>query len=46
MIKTKKGLPVRIIHFTPDDVYTDLADFANKHNLSVYKSKDYLILDR
>lgn len=46
IIKTKKGLPIRITHFTPEDVYTDLTNFAAEHNLSVYKTNDYLILDR
>ncbi|WP_188653704.1 hypothetical protein [Pontibacillus salipaludis] len=46
IIKTKKGPQVRITHFTPEDVYTDLTNFAAAHNLSVYKTNDYLILDR
>ena len=46
IIQVKKGFNIRIVNFVPKNVLTDLIDFANKNDISITKTKDYLILDK
>lgn len=36
----------RITNFNPEKIYGDLIDFANKYEIAVSKTKDYLILEK
>ncbi|WP_419962443.1 hypothetical protein [Psychrobacillus sp. BM2] len=45
-IKLNKGLNLRIVQFTPKDVMLQLETFAINNNVSISKSKDYLLLER
>ncbi len=46
VIQVRKGINIRIFHFAPENVYIDLLDFAYKNDISIAKSKDYLLLER
>ena len=46
IVRTEKGLNIRVIHFNPDTVCVDLEHFANENNVSVNKTRDYKILER
>ena len=46
IIQVKKGFNVRIVNFTPSNVFVDLIDFANEKGISISKTKDYLILEK
>ena len=46
IIQVKKGFNIRIVNFSPSDVFKDLIDFANKNGISYSKTKDYLILEK
>ncbi|WP_430787496.1 hypothetical protein VBD025_16615 [Virgibacillus flavescens] len=45
-IQLKKGLGIRVIDFKPETVHENLIRFAEKHDVSVSKSKDYVILEK
>lgn len=45
-LKLYKGLNLRIVHFLPEDVMLQLETFAINNNVSISKSKDYLLLER
>lgn len=45
-VQNKKGFNFRITNFNLDNIYGDLINFANKHNIPVAKTKDYLILEK
>lgn len=46
IVKNKRGFDFRISNFYPSEVYNDLIDFADEHNIAISKTKDYLILER
>lgn len=46
IIQTRRGLNLRIANFNPSSVYDDLARFADRYHILVYKTKDYLHLER
>ena len=46
IVRIKKGINIRVIHFNPDSVCKDLEHFANENNVSVNKARDYKILER
>lgn len=46
IIKPKKGINLRIINFSPDDVFDKLKDFVTVYDISSSKTKDYQILDK
>ena len=46
IIKPKKGVSLRIIDFSPDDVFDKLKDFVTVHDISSSKTKDYQTLDK
>ena len=46
IIQAKKGFNVRIVNFTPSNVFVDLIDFSNEKGISISKTKDYLILEK
>lgn len=43
IIKVEKGFNIRIVLF-PDGVFADLIDFAEKNEIVIVKTRDYLIL--
>ncbi|WP_277585212.1 hypothetical protein [Psychrobacillus antarcticus] len=45
-LKVHKGLNLRIVQFIPKDVMLQLETFAVNNNISINKSKDYLLLER
>ncbi len=46
IIQVEKGLNIRVVNFVPNNVFVDLIDFANKYDISISKTKDYLILEK
>jgi hypothetical protein len=46
IIQVKKGINIRVIHFSPDNILINLIDFANKNNIPIFKTKDYQILEK
>lgn len=45
-LKVHKGINLRIVQFIPKDVMHELENFALNNNISISKSKDYLLLER
>jgi len=45
-IKVNKGINVRLAVLEPPKAYDHLIEFANKHDITIVKTKDYLILER
>jgi hypothetical protein len=45
IVKNQKGFNFRIINFSPINIYHDLIEFANRYDIPIYKTKDYLILE-
>ncbi|MFC0189490.1 hypothetical protein ACFFJY_14395 [Fictibacillus aquaticus] len=45
-IQLKKGFNIRIVNFVPENIFSDLNDFANQHMIPISIAKDYQILDR
>jgi len=45
-IKVNKGIDVRLAVLEPPIAYDHLIDFAKKHDITIVKTKDYLILER
>ncbi len=41
IIKTKKGLNVRIVDFNPKQIYFELISYAEENKIAVYKKKDF-----
>lgn len=46
VIQLKKGFNIRIIYFVPDDVLGNLLQFADENDITIDKTRDYLILER
>jgi hypothetical protein len=46
IIQVKKGFNIRVVNFTPNNVFFNLIDFANENGISISKTKDYLILEK
>ena len=46
LYKSKKGLMCRIVNFTPSNVFVDLITVSNEKGISIFKTKDYLILEK
>ncbi|MGE7667688.1 hypothetical protein ACQKMN_18495 [Ureibacillus composti] len=46
IVKVTKGFNIRIFDFEPNHVYTDLLEFANNNSITIFKTKDYLILEK
>jgi hypothetical protein len=46
IIQVEKGLNIRVVNFVPKNVFVVLIDFANKHDISISKTKYYLILEK
>ncbi|MFE4898278.1 hypothetical protein [Peribacillus butanolivorans] len=46
IIQVNKGLNIRIFGFAPDNVLIDLIKFANENDISTYKTKEYLVLEK
>ncbi|MGE7764196.1 hypothetical protein [Peribacillus sp. NPDC096540] len=46
IIQVNKGLNIRIFGFAPDKVLIDLIMFANENDISIFKTKDYLVLEK
>jgi hypothetical protein len=45
-IKVNKGIDVRLAVLEPPNAYDHLIEFAKKHDITIVKTKDYLILER
>jgi len=45
IVKKQKGIHFRIINFSPKNIYHDLIEFANRYDIPIHKTKDYLILE-
>jgi len=45
-INVNKGFNVRLAVLEPTIAYDHLIEFANKHDITIIKTKDYLILER
>jgi hypothetical protein len=43
IIQVKKGFNIRVILFTPDNIFEDLIDFANENCISISITKDFRI---
>lgn len=46
IIQVKKGFNIRVVHFSPDNIFVNLIDFANENSISISKTKDYRILEK
>lgn len=46
VIKTSKGLPIRVALFKPKTVFEDLIIFCKDYNVPYTKTKDYQILEK
>jgi hypothetical protein len=46
IIQLKKGINIRVVHFSPDYLFADLIDFANDHSISITKTKDYRVIEK
>ena len=46
IIRVHKGFNIRIVSFAPDNVFTDLFDFAFRNDVPYFKTKDYCILEK
>ncbi|MDI2587411.1 hypothetical protein OR571_09920 [Psychrobacillus sp. NEAU-3TGS] len=46
LIHTKKGLNLRLVLFSSNKIFYELLTFANKHDIPISKTKDYLLLER
>ena len=46
IIQVKKGFNIRVVHFSPNNIFIDLIDFANENSILISKTKDYQILER
>lgn len=46
IIKVNKGINVRLAVLEPPEAYDHLMEFAMKHDITIVKTKDYLILER
>ncbi|WP_458413365.1 hypothetical protein ACNQFZ_00245 [Schinkia sp. CFF1] len=46
IIEIQKGPNIRIVDFRPTTIFTDLVDFANVHHITIFKTKDYKIIDK
>lgn len=45
-LENKQMLNLRIIHFTPENVFQELALFAQRNGIPIIKSKDYSLLEK
>lgn len=46
VIKVKKGLTIRVTNLVPDTLIVRLIDFAHANDISIVKTKDFLILEK
>ena len=46
VIKVNKGINIRLAILEPQKAYEHLIEYAEVHNITIVKSKDYLILER
>ena len=46
IIRLKKGLNIRIFGFNPDEVLKDILNYGKEKNISITKSKYYLVLKK
>lgn len=46
IVKNHKGFNFRITNFNPETIYNDLNNFATDYEIPIYKTKDYLILEK
>ena len=46
IIKVNKGLNFRLTILKPQTAYDDLLKFSNKHDITVLKTKDYILLEK
>lgn len=46
IVKNHKGFNFRITNFSPDTLYSDLIDFANEYAIPIFKTKDYMMLEK
>lgn len=46
VIKTSKGLPIRVALFKPETVFEDLIIFCKDYDVPYTKTKDYQILEK
>ena len=46
MIKIKNGRKIRLVEPYPSTAFDQLMEFADKHEVELHKTRDYLILER
>lgn len=46
IIKVNKGFNFRLTILQPQTAYDDLINFSNKHDITVLKTKDYILLEK
>lgn len=46
VIRTKKGLNLRLVLFSPNEIFNELLTFTDKHDIPTSKTKDYQLLER
>lgn len=46
IINVKKGMNIRLSVLEPQEAYKHLIEFAEKHDITIFKTKDYQILEK
>ncbi|MBD3107492.1 hypothetical protein IEO70_03865 [Bacillus sp. AGMB 02131] len=46
IVQMEKGFNIRVTHFSPETVVAELLDFAHKHEVPIFKTRDFVILEK
>ena len=46
IIQLEKGFNIRVTHYTPKTVIAELLDFADKEEIPILKTRDFVILEK
>jgi len=46
IIQLEKGFNIRVTHYTPKTIIAELLDFADKEEIPVLKTRDFVILEK
>ena len=46
IIQLEKGFNIRVTHYTPKTIIVELLDFADKEEIPVLKTRDFVILEK
>ncbi|WP_025027498.1 hypothetical protein [Caldalkalibacillus mannanilyticus] len=46
ILHVKKSINIRVVCFTPETIFQDLLRFSHEHNLTVFKTKEYELVEK